>query len=94
MLTLSQKLTGAYVDLSKADEQELVTAAKAILSDFLSGKDKENQPLFDARDDAMTVLQEEAEARIWLGDDDPERGRNTLLNDVVAIAFEYFNYTT
>ena len=96
MLTLSQKLTRAYLDLHQSDAQELVTAAKTILSDFLSERDKdyedrENQTIADARDSAMSVIQEEAEARIWLGDDDPEHERNTLLNDVVAIAFQYFN---
>ena len=91
MLTLSQKLTRAYLDLHQSDAQELVTAAKTILSDFLSEEDKENQTIADARDSAMSVIQEEAEARIWLGDDDPEHERNTLLNDVVAIAFQYFN---
>ena len=96
MLTLSQKLTRAYLDLHQSDAQELVTAAKTILSDFLSERDKdyedrENQTIADARDSAMSVIQEEAESRIWLGDDDPEHERNTLLNDVVAIAFQYFN---
>ena len=71
MLTLSQKLTRAYLDLHQSDAQELVTAAKTILSDFLSEEDKENQTIADARDSAMSVIQEEAEARIWLGDDDP-----------------------
>ena len=54
-------------------------------------EDRENQTIADARDSAMSVIQEEAESRIWLGDDDPEHERNTLLNDVVAIAFQYFN---
>ena len=91
MLTLSQKLTRAYLELHQSDAQELVTAAKTILSDFLSEEDKENQTIADARDSAMTAISQEAKERLWLGDDDPEHIRNGLLDDVVAIAFQYFN---
>ena len=90
MATLSQNLTTAYRALHTADAQELVIAAKALLAEFLA--DPENLgDLYDARDSAMTAISQEAEARLWLGDDDPEHIRNGLLDDVVAIAFQYFN---
>ena len=90
MATLSQNLTTAYRALHTADAQELVTAAKALLAEFLADPIN-NEDLYDARDSAMTAISEEAEARLWLGDDDPEHIRNGLLDDVVAIAFQYFN---
>ena len=90
MATLSQNLTTAYRALHTADAQELVIAAKALLAEFLADPIN-NEDLYDARDSAMTAISEEAGARLWLGEDDPEHIRNGLLDDVVAIAFQYFN---
>ena len=79
MLTISQDLIAAYTALHKADEQDLLDAAKATYRNTTLS--------YDARDCAMISIKREASERIYMGD---PTALTPLLHDVIACADEFF----